>query len=648
MKKSIIWAVSCLILAGCVQQQQEKKINLARVIANPVDVDYQFGNRPAPGRTMNMTGMLAGMGEGTPVDSTNVYPSDEELASAFIYHMTHNWSQEVTAADITGMRNAADPVVEYYKGEYWLFYSAAKGYFHSPDLQHWTHVDTFLPEGVAPTAMVYENELYYITSNINEIYKTSTPEDGNSWVKLPVALKPHKNDPNGSPYLVCGDSERGTSHDPYIFNDDDGRIYYYWNCSPFDPIRVDEFDPEDNFLPKDNPTVAINFNRHLLGFEIPGHRNEIYGLANCNEGAIMTKHDGKYYLQYATNGTEYDAYADGVYVSDHPMGPFELLPSAPASIKLAGFVTGAGHGDTFVDKYGNYWHIATNIIGRRQTFERRISFFPLIFTERGSMYTLTAFGDYPFEIPDRKVDFAQEDIHTGWMLLSLHKPVTVSSEQPGYEGVKAGDNTIKTWWAAQTGKPGEWFQMDLGHKSRIRAIQVNFADHNFGYKEDMMDPYKYLLEGSLDGKEWFVLSDKSANDTYNPHVLVVLDQPMDARYVRITNKGNYPGQFSMYDLRVFGSAYGKAPSSTQIASTYREEKNPRRIHISWKANPEATGYLLRWGAYEDELYTSMEVYDATEVDLGCFIGNETYYFTLDTFNENGITKGTDIVEVKVP
>lgn len=636
-----------IVLTACAGLK-EQQIHLDRVIANPVDVNYQFNKKPSPEilERMKSRDMMAGMPEGKPVAPDNLYPTDEELMQGMHYHMRHNWSKNVTAAEITGLRNAADPVMEYYKGEYWLFFSGAKGYFHSPDLQHWTHVDTFLPEGVAPTAMVYKDELYYITSNVNEIYKTSTPQDGSSWIKLPVALKPHKNDPNGTPYPLRSDSERGTSHDPYIFNDGDERVFYYWNSSVTDPIVGIEMDTKDNFLPLDNPKPLIGFDRHHLGYEIPGNRNEMYGVANCNEGAIMTKYNGKYYLQYATNGTEYDAYADGVYISDDPMGPFEVMKTGPASLKLGGFVTGAGHGDTFVDKYGNYWHIVTNIIGRRETFERRISFFPMVFTEEGNMYTLTGFGDYPFEIPDRKVDFLKEDIHTGWMNLSLNKAVTASSEQAGYEAAKAGDNTIKSWWAAQSGKPGEWLQMDLGHKCLIRAIQVNFADHNFGYKEDMMDPYRYIIEGSKDGKKWYTLADKSSNDTYNPHVLVVLDKAKDARYVRITNKGNYPGQFSMHDLRVFGSAYGDAPTRTEIATTNRPSNNPRRIQLSWEANPTATGYLLRWGANKNELYTSMEIYDANSVDLGSFISDVPYYFVLDTFNENGITRGTNIIEVK--
>ena len=40
------------------------------------------------------------------------------------------------------------------------------------------------------------------------------------------------------------------------------------------------------------------------------------------EGAWMDKRCGKYYLQYACPGTQFNTYSDGVYVSDNPLGPF--------------------------------------------------------------------------------------------------------------------------------------------------------------------------------------------------------------------------------------------------------------------------------------------------------------------------------------
>ena len=72
------------------------------------------------------------------------------------------------------------------------------------------------------------------------------------------------------------------------------------------------------------------------------------------EGAFMTKRDGTYYLQYACPGTQYNTYADGVYTSKSPLGPFTLQASNPFSAKPGGFMTGTGHGSTIADKYGNY------------------------------------------------------------------------------------------------------------------------------------------------------------------------------------------------------------------------------------------------------------------------------------------------------
>ncbi len=61
---------------------------------------------------------------------------------------------------------------------------------------------------------------------------------------------------------------------------------------------------------------------------LPEERRLFYGTltrTNTEYGrAWMTKYQGKYYLQYAAAGTEYNIYPDGVYEADHPLGPFTL------------------------------------------------------------------------------------------------------------------------------------------------------------------------------------------------------------------------------------------------------------------------------------------------------------------------------------
>ena len=117
--------------------------------------------------------------------------------------------------------------------------------------------------------------------------------------------------------------------------------------------------------------------------------------------------------------------SDGVYVGDHPLGPFTLQTSNPFSAKPGGFATGAGHGSTITDRFGNYWHLSTMRISVNHDFERRIGIFPAGFDEDGVLFCNQNFADYPHKIPQAPFDAKNQQPE--WMLLSYHKPVTVSS-----------------------------------------------------------------------------------------------------------------------------------------------------------------------------------------------------------------------------
>jgi hypothetical protein len=168
-----------------------------------------------------------------------------------------------------------------------------------------------------------------------------------------------------------------------------------------------EVDPHNGFNNK-GPVKELFFiypNEH--GWERFGENNMDTLTSPYVEGSWMTKHNGKYYLQYAAPGTEWNVYADGVYVSEHLLGPFTYQPSNPFSYKPGGYIRGAGHGSTMQDKYGNYWHVATMQISVKYKFERRIGLFPAGFDNEGQLYCITAFGDYPQRILPGPAD------HTG-------------------------------------------------------------------------------------------------------------------------------------------------------------------------------------------------------------------------------------------
>ena len=198
--------------------------------------------------------------------------------------------------------------------------------------------------------------------------------------------------------------------DPALFVDDDGRMYFYWgsgNDPRYNYIKGVEVDPHNGFNNK-GPAKELFFiypNEH--GWERFGENNMDTLTSPYVEGSWMTKHNGKYYLQYAAPGTEWNVYADGVYVSEHSLGPFTYQPSNPFSYKPGGYIRGAGHGNTMQDKYGNYWHVATMQISVKYKFERRIGLFPAGFDNEGQLYCITAFGDYPQRILPGPAD------HTG-------------------------------------------------------------------------------------------------------------------------------------------------------------------------------------------------------------------------------------------
>lgn len=302
-------------------------------------------------------------------------------------------------------------------------------------------------------------------------------------------------------------------------------------------------------------------------------------------------------------------------------------------------MTGAGHGDTFQDKYGNYWHVASTVIAQRHMFERRIGFFPVVFTQKDNMYALTDLSDRPYELPKGKTDFLKNPIWTNWMDLTIGKTATASSETEGKEAGKAADRAIKTWWSAKTGNAGEWLQVDLGKIYPIEAVQTNFADEAFPLQTlgNPFVPYKYKIEASKNGTTWTLIADKSANDVTNPHNLVVLDKAVAARYVKITNLSELPGKFSLFDLRVFGTDNGDRPAAIKEFQVERTADR-RTATISWKPVPGAQGYFVHWGTDPDELYAACEVLEPS-VTLGLFSADMDYYFRVDSFNESGITKG---------
>jgi len=531
--------------------------------------------------------------------------------------------------DAPSRREAADPSMVVFKNEYYLFASKSGGYFHSTDLIHWDLITTSdLPlEDYAPTAVVLNDTLYFMASKNDPpltIFKTADPKSG-KWKVANAAF------PIGMT-------------DPDFFVDDDGRLYFYYGCSNVNPIYGVELDTK-TWNPIGKPVVLFNSNRKICGWERAGDYND--KPANpWIEGAWMTKANGKYYLQYAAPGTEYKSYCDAIYVSDKPLGPYKLAEHNPFSYKPEGFIAGAGHGSTFQDRYGNYWHIGTMTISQKHMFERRLGLFPAFFDKDGIFYTYTGFGDFPLRVPDRKMN-SPEDYFPGWMLLSYKKPVEVSSEGEGHAKNFATDEDIRTFWSAKTGNKGEWIIMDLESECLLNAVQVNFAENETriqGRSQDIY--YQYLLEYSPDKNNWTTLVDKTTNRNDVPHDYIELSKPVKARFVRLTNYHVPDGTFALAGLRIFGTGSGEAPSNVKKVKAERMKDDRCVVKLSWTKIPGATGYNIRFGSSKDKLYHTYQVFDSSSLSIQSLHSNQAYFFTVDAFNENGIARGKKMTKVR--
>lgn len=136
--KSIAELVSIALLSGLLAScasEQRTTVNSDRIVTNPIDLNYRF------------------------------QPNEESR------------------------REAADPVLEYFKGYYYMFASKSGGYWRSEDLAKWEYIPcTTIPtmEDYAPTILVYGDTLYFTASSGNtRIYKNAHPEKmlGKKWIQ---------------------------------------------------------------------------------------------------------------------------------------------------------------------------------------------------------------------------------------------------------------------------------------------------------------------------------------------------------------------------------------------------------------------------------------------------------------------------------
>lgn len=519
-------------------------------------------------------------------------------------------------------RSGADPAVVTFRGEYYMFVTRSMGYWHSTDLHHWSFITPekwYFQGSNAPAAFNYKDSVLYVAgdpSGSMSVLYTDSPKKGD-WKATPAIL--------------------WDLQDPALFIDDNDSAYIYWGSSNVFPIRAKTLDRHRRFRPSDSTYKLFNLNGKAHGWERFGENHSDTVLGGYMEGPWMTKHNGKYYLQYAAPGTEFNVYGDGAYIGNSPLGPFTYMPNNPFSYKPGGFMNGAGHGSTVLGPAGQYWHFGSMALSVNVIWERRICMYPTFFDKDGLMWSNTRFGDYPHYAPGvagRQGEFR------GWMLLSYKKPVTASSAVEKYEAQQAVDENAKTFWLAQDTSDKQWLQIDLERPGTVHALQVNYHDYQSGLFGRLPGLYhRYVIVGSSDGRRWDTLVDRSHSFKDAPNDYVELGEPRTVRYVRFQNIHVPTPHLAISDLRVFGAGGGKAPAAVRNLAVNRLADR-RDAMIRWEGQKGAQGYNVLWGIAPDKLYHSWMVYDQNELLLKSLNTDQAYYFAVEAFNENGVSPRT--------
>ena len=125
---------------------------------------------------------------------------------------------------------------------------------------------------------------------------------------------------------------------------------------------------------------------------------------------------------------------------------------------------------------------------------------------------------------------------------------TASSSQSNQDSHLAFDGNADTRWCADGGNFPQWLQVEFEKTHSVKEIEIVWE---FGSAN-----YLHRVEGSIDGKTWLMLLDKSDSQS-NKHGVAKLLEPPVVKFVRITGVGAPAGSWcSIRDVKIKGDGLG--------------------------------------------------------------------------------------------
>jgi hypothetical protein len=196
--------------------------------------------------------------------------------------------------------------------------------------------------------------------------------------------------------------------------------------------------------------------------------------------------------------------------------------------------------------------------------ELELSSVASVFTRRGSTTTgkcTSTLASEIFRTGCRQKSYRKNDeLFTGWMLLSYRKAVTASSVRDTFPANNVTDENPRTFWVARQNRPGESLRsISVAHTSEsdsgeLRRLQVGL----YGRTRLSSHASVERIAEAVSGRRSAISRE---NERDRPNAYIELSTPMRARFVRYEHIHVGAANLAISDIRVFGNGDGRPPAA---------------------------------------------------------------------------------------
>jgi xylan 1,4-beta-xylosidase len=383
-------------------------------------------------------------------------------------------------------RELADVSVVWHEGAWYLYPSVDMAWVSTDGGATWRHHPLNVRDlGYAPTIVKHKGKFLLMASE-SPVYSSASPL-GPFQELGPIKL------PSGVPGQI----------DPMLFSDE-GRLFYYWGCTPTEGIFGVEVDADDPTRVIGKPAKVIAFEPNKQPWQRLGDWNE-QPARGWVEGAWMFKRGGKYYLTYAAAGTENRTYATGCAVGQSPLGPFVPQKINPILRSTTGLVTGTAHGCVVEGPHNSLWAFYTVRAGVVHGFERRLGMDPAHIGEDGELRV-----DGASSLPRRLPTAAKAAEPAGWLPLNAGPRTVGSSDAPNLSGRLAVDDDLRTWWQPASDDKAPTLASNLTTPGAVvRAVRLVWRDVGLDTKKGAKPgAFRYKVDVRTAADTWTTVIDR--------------------------------------------------------------------------------------------------------------------------------------------